>query len=84
MALTAQRLATVVAEQVNVEVVAAFMGLVVGAQVLEAAFLAPRISGPWFHARLLVPALPFGAALAAWGLRRFPAPAHCSVRRPSA
>jgi hypothetical protein len=66
------RLAAAIADQVNVEVVAAFMGLVVGAQVLEAAFLAPRIAGPWFHARLLVPALPFAAALAAWGLRRFP------------
>ena len=66
------RLAAALPEQVNVEVVAAFMGLVVAAQVLEAAFLAPRVAGPWFHARLLVPALPFAAALAAWGLRRFP------------
>ena len=66
------RLASAIPDQVNVEVVAAFMGLVVLAQVLEAAFLAPRIAGPWFHARLLVPALPFAAALAAWGLRRFP------------
>jgi hypothetical protein len=66
------RLAAALPDQVNVEVVAAFMGLVVAAQVLEAAFLAPRIAGPWFHARLLVPALPFASALAAWGLRRFP------------
>jgi hypothetical protein len=65
------RLATAITEHVHVEVVAAFAGLVVIAQLLEAALLAPRIDGPWFPGRLLVPALPFAAALAAWGLRRF-------------
>jgi hypothetical protein len=66
------RLASAIAEHVHVEVVAAFAALAIIAQVLEAGLLAPRISGPWFTGRLLVPALPFAAALAAWGLRRFP------------
>ena len=61
-----------VPEHVDVEVVAAFCGLAFGAQVLAAAFLAPRIDGAVVPGRLLVPVLPFAAALAAWGLRRFP------------
>lgn len=66
------RVTVAVPEHVHAEVVALFMGLAVVAQLLEAAFLAPRIDGPWFPGRLLVPALPFAAALAAWALRRFP------------
>jgi hypothetical protein len=66
------RLAAAVSEQVHVEVVAAFASLALVAQLLGAAFLAPRVHGPWFPTRLLVPALPFAAALCALGLRRFP------------
>ena len=65
-------LAALVDDQVHVQVVAAFLALVFGAQLAEAVFLAPAIDGPWFPTRFLVPALPFVAALAAWGLRRFP------------
>jgi hypothetical protein len=66
------RLVAAIPEHVHVEVVAQFAALVVAAQILEAGLIAPHISGAWFPARLLVPALPFAAALAAWGLRRFP------------
>jgi hypothetical protein len=40
--------------------------------VLVAVFLAPTIAGPWPPGHELVPALPFGAALVAWTLRRLP------------
>lgn len=66
------RLAAAVADHVHVEVVVVFAALVVGAQLAEAALLAPAIHGAWFPTRLLVPALPFVAALAAWALRRHP------------
>jgi hypothetical protein len=39
---------------------------------LVATFAAPGTEGPWFPGRHLIPALPFAAALAAWGLRRAP------------
>ena len=48
---------------------------VVGAQLLVAAFLVPRIDGNWFAARSLAPALPTAGALVAWGLRHAPRPA---------
>jgi hypothetical protein len=66
------RLAVVVSDQIDVEVTATFFALVAGAVLLVAVFLAPSDLGPWFPARHLVPALPFGAALAAWGLRFAP------------
>ncbi len=66
------RLTAVISEHVHAEVVAAFAALAVVAQLLEGGLLAPRIDGAWFPGRLLLPALPFAAALAAWGLRRFP------------
>jgi hypothetical protein len=55
--------------------VAAAAGLalaVVGAVLLVAAFLTPRIDTEPFAARNLVPALPVAAALIAWGLRHAP------------
>jgi hypothetical protein len=66
------RLAAIAPDQVHVEVAATFLALVCGAQVAAATFLVPSLDGPWFDTRFLVPALPFGTALAAWGLRRFP------------
>jgi hypothetical protein len=67
-----ERLALAVREQVDVEVTAGFFALVCAAQLAVAAFLAPALRGPWFPGHELVVALPFGAALAAWGLRRAP------------
>lgn len=67
-----RRLVAAIGEFVHVEVVAAFLGLGVLAQLLEAIFLAPSVHGPWFPTRFWVPVLPFVAALAAWALRRFP------------
>ena len=67
-----ERLASVVHEHVHVEVVAAFLALLIGAQVLEAGLLAPHLHGAWFDTRYLVPVLPFVGALAAWAFRRFP------------
>lgn len=66
------RLARALAEQVHAEVAAGFLAIACAAQALAVALLAPAFDGPWFAARLLVPALPLAAALAAWGLRRFP------------
>jgi hypothetical protein len=67
-----ERLSTVIADHVHVEVVAAFAALLLGAQLVEGALLAPHLHGAWFPTRYLVPALPFAAAIAAWALRRFP------------
>ncbi|MCW2967865.1 MAG: hypothetical protein JWM71_1637, partial [Solirubrobacteraceae bacterium] len=67
-----ERLTAAVGDHVDVEVAALFAALLIGAQVLEAAFAAPSLHGAWFPTRLLLPALPFCAALAAWALRRFP------------
>ena len=39
---------------------------------LVAAFLVPAISGDWFAARHLAPALAVAGALVAWGLRHAP------------
>lgn len=67
-----ERLAAAVADHVHVEVVATFVALLLIAQLLEGALLAPHLHGAWFPTRFLVPALPFAAAPAAWTLRRFP------------
>jgi hypothetical protein len=66
------RLAAAIPSHVDVEVAALFAGLMIGAQLVEAALAAPHLHGPWFPTRLLVPVLPFAAALVAWSLRRFP------------
>ena len=67
-----ERLAAVVSDHVHVEVVATFAFLVLGAQLFGAGLLAPHVHGAWFPTRLLVAALPFAAAPAAWALRRHP------------
>jgi hypothetical protein len=67
-----ERLARVVAEQVDVEVTAGFLVSVCAAGVLVAVFLAPTIAGPRFAGHQLVAVLPLTGALSAWGLRRFP------------
>lgn len=66
------RLAVVVADQVDVEVTAAFFLLVALALLGSATFLAPEDLGPWFPGHELVVVLPFLAALAAWGWRFVP------------
>lgn len=66
------RLALLVSDRIHVEVAGAFYLLIAATIVTVAAFLGPNLRGPWFPGHELVPALPFGAALAAWGLRRFP------------
>jgi hypothetical protein len=67
-----ERLALAWSGQVHVEVTASFYVLICGATVAFATFLAPTIAGPWFPGHELAAVLPVGAALAAWGLRRFP------------
>ena len=67
-----ERLAIAISEQVDVEVTAVFYVLICGATVAFATFLAPTIAGPWFPGHELVCVLAPGAALAGWGLRRFP------------
>jgi hypothetical protein len=67
-----ERLALALSSQIDVEVTAGLYVLVCGATVAFAAFLAPTIAGPWFAGHELVVILPFGAALAGWGLRRLP------------
>jgi hypothetical protein len=51
---------------------AQLFAVVVGAQLLVAAFLAPTMSGFWFPARHLVAVLPVAVPLVAIGLRRLP------------
>jgi hypothetical protein len=67
-----ERLAIALSTQVDVEVTAFFLVLVCGATVAVATFIAPTIAGPWFPGHELAAVLPTGAALASWGLRRFP------------
>jgi len=67
-----ERLALAISEQVDVEVTASFYVLICAATVAFATFLAPTIGGAWFPGHELVCVLAPGAALAAWGLRRFP------------
>jgi len=66
------RVAVAIPERVDVEITALLLALVCGSVLLVAAFLAPTDGGPWFAGHELVPALPFGAALAAWGLQHAP------------
>ena len=69
------RLAVAVFDQVDVEVTAAFLALIVAAVALTAVFAAPSLDGGarvWTHARHMVPALPALAALSAWGWRFVP------------
>jgi hypothetical protein len=66
------RLHVALPEVVDVEVTAGFFAVLCGAQLLVAAFLAPTLEGDFFPGRDLVPILPVGAALCAWGLRHAP------------
>jgi hypothetical protein len=66
------RLRLLVSDRIHVEVAGTFYVMIAATIVVVAAFLGPNLRGPWFPGHELVPALPFGAALAAWGLRRFP------------
>ncbi|HEU4978128.1 MAG TPA: hypothetical protein VFT42_04480 [Solirubrobacteraceae bacterium] len=66
------RLARVVPAQIDVEVTAGFLAAACAAMALVAAFLYPTIAGAHFAGRPLVCVFAFGAALAAWSLRRFP------------
>ena len=65
-------LARVVPERAGAEAAAALALAVFAAVLLVAAFLFPAIDTEPFAARHLVPALPVGAALVAWGLRHAP------------
>jgi hypothetical protein len=66
------RLWLLASDRIHVEVAGMFYVLIAATIVVTAAFLGPNLEGPWFPGHELVPALPFAAALAAWGLRRFP------------
>ncbi len=67
-----ERLARVVAEQVDVEVAAGFLVTVCAAALAVAVFFAPAIAGPRFAGHQLVAVLPLIGALSSWGLRHFP------------
>jgi hypothetical protein len=67
-----ERLAVAVSDQVDVESSALLLVLVCGAVFLVAIVASPSLDGPWYAARDILPALPCGAALCAWGYRRFP------------
>jgi hypothetical protein len=66
------RLAVAVGEQVDVDVAAAFLAGLCALQLAVATFLAPSLHGDWAPARLLLPVVPAGTALAAWSLRHAP------------
>lgn len=67
-----ERLAVVVADQADVEAAAALLVLLAAAAVGVAAIGAPSLHGAWLVQPELLPALPVGGALAAWGLRHAP------------
>ncbi len=66
------RLAVALPAQVHVEVVAGFLAGLCALQLIVVSFLAPELHGAWAPARLLLPVVPVGAALAGWGLRHTP------------
>ena len=66
------RLALAIPDQIHVEVVAGFLAALCATQLLVVSFLAPALHGDWAPARLLLPVVPVGAALAGWGLRHAP------------
>jgi hypothetical protein len=67
-----ERLSVLVPDQVDVESSALLLALICGAVFFVAIVASPSLDGPWYAARDLLPALPCGAALCAWGYRRFP------------
>jgi hypothetical protein len=66
------RLAVAIPDQIHVEVVAGFLAAICATQLIVVSFLAPALHGDWAPARLLLPVVPVGAALAGWGLRHAP------------
>jgi hypothetical protein len=66
------RLALAIPDQVHVDVVAGFLAALCATQLIVVSFLAPALHGAWAPARLLLPVVPVGAALAGWGLRHAP------------
>jgi hypothetical protein len=56
----------------DVELAAELSAAVLVIQLLVAAFLAPRLVGPGFPTRQLLPALPLAIPLCAWGFRHAP------------
>jgi hypothetical protein len=67
-----EHLARVVPARATAEAAAGLALAICAGQLLVAAFLVPAISGDWFAARHLAPALPAAGALVAWGLRHAP------------
>jgi hypothetical protein len=67
-----ERLSLVAYDQVDVESSSLLLTLICGAVFLVAVVASPSLDGPWYAARDCLPALPCGAALCAWGYRRFP------------
>jgi hypothetical protein len=67
-----ERLSLVAADQVDVESSALLLVLICGAVLLVAVVASPSLDGPWYAARDVLPALPCGAALCAWGYRHYP------------
>jgi hypothetical protein len=65
-------LARALSERATAEAAASLALIVVGAQLLVAAFLVPAIDGHWFAGRYLAPALPVASALVAWSCRNAP------------
>jgi hypothetical protein len=67
-----ERLALAIPEQRDAEVTATLCALIIGAQLLVAAFFARSEDGAWFPGLHLVAVLPATVPLCAWGLRRAP------------
>jgi hypothetical protein len=67
-----ERLAVLLPERLDVELAAALLLAVCGAQVLVAVLAVPSVTGDWFAGHHLIAALPCAAALTAWGLRHTP------------
>jgi hypothetical protein len=67
-----ERLARAVPGVRDIELTAGLCALVLGAQLLIAAFGAPTMFGFWFPGRHLLAALPLAIPLVAWGFRHAP------------
>ena len=65
-------LARAIPARAGAEAAAGLLLAVCAGQLLVAVLVSPTLEGPWFPGRLLLPALPCAAALAAWGLRHVP------------
>jgi hypothetical protein len=66
------RLARAVPQLREIELTADLCAVVLAAQLLVAAFIAPTMFGSWFPARYLLATLPLAIPLVAWGLRHAP------------